>query len=302
MFKIISRETTRITPERARKLLEYNTFNAQRRLKKHHLARLVSAINSGDFTTGNLAFASNGDGIPVLMNGQHQLNAVIKTGKPIYAYVEHTECETGTDMSRYFGQFDVGATRSISDITRAEIDTIGVDWLGRTGSTLVSALAHIDNKGNYRAADNALTKHERAKKVKMFVPEGDFLNELFSSNESLFLRKVPVAVAILITFKKDQRWSHDFWMGVKTGANLDVDDPRLHLRNFLITCVSVGNNRSNIVAQRRASSKELIVRSIHAWNAWTKGERRKVMSPYRADSPIPAARKPIGHRAIQTTL
>ena len=63
MFKIISRETREVTPEYAGKLLEYNTYKAQRPIRKNHAAQLTHVIESGDFTTGNLAFAEDSKGV-----------------------------------------------------------------------------------------------------------------------------------------------------------------------------------------------------------------------------------------------
>jgi len=291
MFKITSRETKQITPAIAGKLLEYNTYKAQRPIRKNHAAQLTHVIKSGDFTTGNLAFAIDSRGVIRLMNGQHQLTAVIRSGKPIIAHVEHAECTGYDDIAKYFAQFDVGATRSISDIVRAEVDTVGVDWLRLTGSILAGAIAFVDTKGDYKNADKSLTKHERARKIKDHIRDGNYLNELFIGNEAKFLRRVPIAVVILMTYQKYYPKSYEFWTGVKSGVNLGAKDPRLHIRNFLMTSVAVS---SAATVTRRATDKEIIVRCVHAWNAYAKGEERLQISAYHADAPVPRAVKPNG--------
>ncbi len=297
MFEIISRETRDVTPEDASRLLEYNTYKAQRPLRKSHVAILAKVMKVGDFTTGNLAFAEDSSGVVRLMNGQHQLSAIVRSGKTIVAHIEHAKCPEYKDIAKYFSQFDVGANRSISDIVRTEVDTVGVGWLKLTGSILVGAISLVDAKGNYRNIDRSLTKHERARKIRYHIKDGNYLNELFTGNEAKFLRRTPVAAVILMTYKKFYPTSYDFWTGVKSGVNLGAKDPRLHIRNFLMTSVVVG---SAATVARRATDKEIIVRCIHAWNAYARGEERSQVSSYHADAVVPRAVKPNGVSVPQT--
>ncbi len=285
MFEIISRKTESVTPEKAAEWLLLNTFMSQRNLRAKHVNRLASSILSGNFTTGNIAFATNPPGTKrELMNGQHQLHAVIKTGQSIIAHIETAVCPTMSDVSRYFSQFDVGAVRSIGDIVKAEADAMGVEWGRRISSLLVGAMEYINDDNTYRTPNASTTKFDRAGSLHKNMTEGNFLSEVFTGENAKMMIRVPVAVAAIMTLRVDPAAAKSFWSGLRMGINFSDKDPRRPLRDFLMaTPISAGNIRS----KGSASPREITVRCIHAWNAWRRNDSRVMLSKYHQENDVP---------------
>ncbi len=285
MFEIISREITTITPELAASWLLTNTFQSQRRLRPSHVNRLVQAITNNNFTTGNIAFARNILGTKlILMNGQHQLSAVVKTDRQITANVEIAVCPTQADAARYFSQFDVGAVRSIGDIVKAEADALNITWGRRISSLLVGAMEYISDDNTYKTPNASVTKFDRAGSLQKNMEEGHFLNNIFTGENARMLIRVPIAVAAIMNFHADKAAALTFWEGVKTGVNLSEKDPRRPLRDFLLsTPISVNRSKSH------ASPREITVRCIHTWNAWRRNDSRTMLAKYHHDVDVPKA-------------
>lgn len=268
MFKIESRELSTISPKEAAELLKWNTYVSQRGLRQSHVITLASAIEKGEFHTGEVVIAVS-DGKAYLLNGQHQLNAVLLTGMPIKALLVRASCPTKEDLSRLFAQFDVNATRSIKDIVGAEIDSMDVNWGYRTASLLATAIHYLQNK-------KAISKYEKATAIRRFVKEGSFIDQ-FISNDTALLKRGPAVAAMITTFWKDEKGAHEFWSGVAFGEMLEKNDARLKLRTYLIG--------SGLGAS--GSRREMYAKCITAWNAWRKGASTALK--YHADKSAPVA-------------
>lgn len=105
MSKEPSFEIVEITPEMAKTMLSANTGN--RKIREKQVAALTRDIESGNWHMNGDAIRFNGDG--TLLDGQHRLVAVIKSGKPIKSLVVH-----GID-SEAKRTIDTGAKRSAGD-------------------------------------------------------------------------------------------------------------------------------------------------------------------------------------------
>ena len=285
MFEIISRKTKTVTPEKAAEWLLLNNFMSQRNLRDVHVRRLASTIEKGNFTTGNIAFAVNPDRTRnELMNGQHQLHAVIMTGRSIVAHVEVAVCPTMKDASQYFAQFDVGATRSIGDIVKAESDSLGITWSSRISSLLVSAMGHITSDNSYRTPSKTMTKFEQAEQLRLRMAEGQFLTDIFTGESSRTMMRVPVAVAAIMTFHVDPDAALSFWEGLRLGTNFSSKDPRRPLRDFLMsTPISARGMKAN----GAASPREITARCIYTWNSWRRNEPRTMLPQYNPGKNMP---------------
>jgi len=271
MFTITSTTNTVITPEMASDLLSKNNYMSQRNLNKSHVVMLRRAIESGDFHIGSVCVARDENGDEFLMNGQHQLNAVLLSGVPIKATVIEAHCPTRADLSRLFAQFDVGRNRSLTDIVTAEVGSASVKWHWRTGSLVAASLnILLDNKNQSR--------YEKAANVTRHIPVGNFVNQ-FMDESTKHIWKAPVIAAMIKTYWKDREVAKDFWNGVAYGEMLKSTDARMVLREYLI---SIKNQKS--AAQSR---KEIIAKCVTAWNAYRCG--KKTSLKYFADRPIPAA-------------
>jgi hypothetical protein len=99
-----------ISPEYAERLLATNHIN-QRKLKSHVVDSYVRAMKSGLWTSGNgesIKFSDSGE----LLDGQHRLSAIIKSGKTVNMLVM-----TGI-KEKNINCIDNGATRNLGDVLR----------------------------------------------------------------------------------------------------------------------------------------------------------------------------------------
>ena len=102
-------ELKTITPEWAQFVLDTsNTDN--RKLRRHWVNILADAINRGEWqiTHQGIAFDKNG----ILLDGQHRLSAIVKSGKSVSLYVM-----TGLQPEA-FKAIDAHAKRTMSDLTK----------------------------------------------------------------------------------------------------------------------------------------------------------------------------------------
>jgi hypothetical protein len=257
MFRIESRSLKTVSPDAAKRLLTTNNYGAQRKLRPQHVQRLIGEIENDRFTTGHIALATNGDGRRYLMNGQHQLHAIIETGIPVEALIEEATCQTAEDMSMYFGQFDVNESRSLSDLVHAEVYSMGVSWNHRTGPLVATAMVSLSSMSK-------ASKYDRAKLVRNFRREANFVDAFINVN-SKHIQKGPVVASMIQTFWKDPKQAEEFWSAVETGEMLTKGDPRLKLRSFLLSVTFEGNGET-------ATRKEVHAKCITAWNAWRRGK------------------------------
>jgi hypothetical protein len=89
--KYIRRETLVITPKKAKEILEKNTKN--RRVRKAHVSRLSDMMIRGQWRDDIMPPIILGKG-GVLIDGQHRLLAVVKSGRTVVAEVRSVMDET----------------------------------------------------------------------------------------------------------------------------------------------------------------------------------------------------------------
>jgi hypothetical protein len=136
----LSIEVVLVTPQVATEYLAANGQN--RNISVPHLARLVSAMKSDEFIVGDsIKFDFNG----ALIDGQHRLTAIIKTGKSIHLSVVRGYAPEAK------GVLDIGKRRSSLNIAKLQ----GHDEIGsRDISCMRSMLLPYASAHNKR---NALT-------------------------------------------------------------------------------------------------------------------------------------------------
>lgn len=102
---------TTITPELAGVWLQKVNAERQRHLSKAHVAFLQRAIERGEWECNAETIKLTGDGW--VIDGQHRLQAVVRSGKTIKSYVAHGVPDT------MFDTIDTGRPRSGADTLAA---------------------------------------------------------------------------------------------------------------------------------------------------------------------------------------
>jgi hypothetical protein len=113
-----------ITPENADKLLKACKWERlevleQRRVKDHHVRQLAKHMIGGTFEPGTQIHLMKYKGEVYIINGQHRLAAIVKSGVAIDLAIKYQEATEEVDLIRAYSQHDVGLPRSPSEIYHA---------------------------------------------------------------------------------------------------------------------------------------------------------------------------------------
>lgn len=284
MINLTLRKHRKIDEYEAIELLDCNSMEGQRKIKPRHLKMLCDEIEAGNFLTGSIAIAilTYDGNRQVLVNGQHQLTAVVKTGIPIVVSYEEYKCSTPNELSELYRRFDNHAARTLSDVLFPEAAALGLEWKQRVVELVVSAAAIKENVQHS-------AKIDKVSLLKKYIKEGSFINHIITAGRSArFMRRQSVALAMMETWLVSKPDAESFWIAVRDGANLPIDSPALKLRNFLLNTVTgrCGKfTQRGIASTDIASNKEIYVKCIHAWNAYRRGTNTNLS--YHANAAIP---------------
>ena len=275
MFEIVSCKMENITPQKAKDYLELNTHEAQRALSPKRVDFHVRKIQSGQFRTGEIAFALNGKGAEVLINGQHQLYAVVKSGFPIKAKVERAKCKDKLEVSDYYRQFDNPlSNRPFHDMVGVEAWSRGITWKLKFCKLIASANAYLATPG---VKHRYLSPDEKAEYLSYKLDGGEFVNRILAEgnppSRSAHLQKLPTVIVMLQSWGISHADADEFWELVRDGGGLAYDDPIRSLRDWLLSFKARDPKSTN--AHATVTQREIMGRCINSWNAWCNGEKRR---------------------------
>ena len=214
-----------ITPDFAERVLE--TKNRKNRtVKPANLKRLISSIDNGEWTLTNQGIAFDKDGN--LLDGQHRLLAIVKTGKTLPIMVARNM------DPKIFNCVDTGSARTAAD---------GLYIKGSAASKHLAAgikvylLYHTYPKGTWRNVVvpthvEIHNEYERQKADwdKIIHEMGIYHRKFHCFNLSV---GVPFYKLVLEKNYSEQILS-EFFTQFSEGTNLDIDNPILSFRNQMM--------------------------------------------------------------------
>ncbi|MFH9265472.1 hypothetical protein ACH4KN_14610 [Streptomyces sp. NPDC017546] len=243
-----------ISPSLATEMLTRNREN--RPLDKGRVTHLREAILRGEWLVSHQGIAFSGSWSDSrLLDGQHRLEAIRQSGQTVSLLVfENVPVET-------FSVMDTGRSRTASTILAMQ---------GEHDSALLAAairhihLFHTMPDSEWKGHSSRLTNAQvltflAANREKVATACG--IARLMSKERLI----IPTAAAVgyYTTHEASPGVDQDSWVkGVTTGADLSPGDPRLALRNALI---SLGTGTSG---RRRSDSRGQLGLYLKAWNAW----------------------------------
>lgn len=288
------------TRELATRLLEMPELPGERALRNKHVTTLIAHMKRGTFLPERVDLITclcDENGIDHRINGQHCCWAILEMPEdyecPGKVSLVKYRAKTMEDMRRLYASIDRNAPRTKSHVVNAHL--AGTEQFRDLPPSLISLVA--EGYAFHRWAQ----KHERTKRDGddvAFMMQGEdaqlvntvvnYLNT-FSITSIPWMRRAPVVGGMFTTFSKAVKDSAQFWDSVRDGTGFDQKhDPRLKLRNSLMTCKvsSVGGNQRGDRGAKSVSSEEIIRWIIHAWNAWRKNEPLTVLrAMLKADRP-----------------
>jgi len=282
MYSLVKREFVDVSPEKAQKYLEYNSYITQRKLRPAHVNDLAAKMKAGLFRFGEVALAHYEPQDKVFMlNGQHVCNAIIQTGLNQMCVVEEFKAESSMDLSVLFKQFEV-LQRTLSDMINVEKHALKLEWPPTLANHVVASASIIEaGQPDFRGQQTvnsfnkrvALTKEQRVNFLKAFIPEGEFLKQILADDApSTFpkhLMRAAVGAMMMLTWRRSESDAFVFWTSIRDGENLTMNTPEWKLREFLLSHKTISHWKE--FQYRQATNHEIAYRSTLAWNAYREG-------------------------------
>ena len=225
-----------LTPEIARYLREHAVYGRQRKLEHRVVDRYGYDIENGQFKKSDLMILAHIRTEPdreYLINGQHRVAAVDKTGISIPGLFERREYESQAEIDEAYSLIDMGNTRSRD----ARLNSLNLaQELGLRNNALKAIIAasaviannfielHPTSSIYYRTNTN-----EALRSILYYWQESarDYMACIKGSGqrEKLFLRAPVVAVG-LVTLKYQRDEAKAFWYTTAHTIGLTQNDPR----------------------------------------------------------------------------
>lgn len=242
----ISVELVFVTPDLANRWLEKsNTHNRKRSEPRMRLYAGLMKDGQWAFTGETLKFEENN----VLLDGQHRLAAVVKSGVGAWFIVIRG---LSRDVFRWLDTPMVRNTKHMFDVE------------GRTHTALLSAACNVmyELLGMGLIRQRGMTHRDASDILEQHPKLPDFCSRA-QKNDGLLIPSVR-CVMEYITTRANADAAEMFWSALDSGAGLENGDAPLTLRNRLA-----------VNAQRRAgrTRNEQMALVAHAWNAFCEGRK-----------------------------
>lgn len=239
-------EIVTITPEVAEQWLGANTHN--RNLSRMYIDRLAGAIRRGEWQFNGESIKFNGDG--TLIDGQHRLSAIAKSGVPVAALVVHNVSMSAQDT------VDVGKKRSLADALKLRGETECAQLAGAV--TIIWRFERDQPLSNVPPTiTEAMTTLERHPRLRASIPIGRQLNSWIR-----YPNASGTALHYWLSLIDQDDDADDFFDRLKSGAFLHEGHPILTLRQAV---------ERDARQDRRMRTQRLQALTIKAWNAYRDG-------------------------------
>lgn len=244
-----------------------------------------SAIQEGRFRVADFASAKClEDGFVYRVNGKHTSMVLSEMNgefpSDLSAVVERYECDTLSDIASLYATFDPrSSARNTNDINRsyAACSPLLCDIPCRIVNLCASGIA-------YATWEDAMFNKSPELRSQLMVDNAAFvvwMYDLFSAGEWKHLKRAGVIAACFKTYAKSQKASQEFWSLVRDGSGSNHRSPDRVLNKFLLT--SRVRGQANHAATE--TTRSMMVKSLHAWNAWRRGEQTDLKFYPKAKTP-----------------
>ncbi|MBU6529746.1 hypothetical protein HZS56_01190 [Streptomyces sp. A108] len=252
-------EVLQVSPELAAEWLTRNTSN--RPLSKSAVQQLAGRIQRGEWQLTHQGIAFDEDG--VLIDGQHRLAAITKAGATVPLTVTH-----GVPRSS-FTVMDTGRKRTGRD---------ALALVGEANSThLAAALRglhlYLNAPNSAWSGGSSVTSNDQLLTMLDQHPGiRDALQHGIALNRACRITVTAATIGWYVTTEARSDIDQTSWKeGIVTGARLEPGDPRLTLRN---TMLSLATGKAH---RRRDDSREHLLYYLKAWNAWAEDRPIKLL-------------------------
>jgi hypothetical protein len=261
-----------VTPAFAGRVLAEMNYEAQRALSPLHVAFLADHMRRGTFRPGSqIAFAKLGEKL-ILTNGQHRLQAVVDSGRPVEFQILIQELETPEQLAAAYYTFDRGArARGIGDVLSSVgiVEKHGIpkrvaNAVFQAYPMLVSGFESSHSVGDPAARNDDV----RLVALENWWPLATAFYKLTDAAPRWAKERLTTSQGVaagMVTIKYQPKAAEAFWSGVAEDSGLQRDDPR---KTLLTDMASRAWRRSSLDGCHVVAS---------AWNAFFEGRPLKII-------------------------
>lgn len=231
---VISEGRTLVTPQMAVTILAATKFIGQRKLQTHHVDKwaMMMIEDRGEFLQYQGISFGRLNGSLYLLNGQHRLNAVVKSGRATGFDFTIYDCANEAELAKYYARFDSEhLSRSLKDIV-ANDPLVGKDfppaYLARVCEAVSFIESRFKNVSSRKMTGPARIKERRLEGAHTWEREArlyrSFAQGVPAVNLTRFFAGGPLAVA-LVTLRYQPDQANDFWERAIKNDGLKIGDP-----------------------------------------------------------------------------
>lgn len=271
--------TSKYTKKFAREYKDMVPAPGDRRHNDNRTERLRTQVENGTMRPPVwIKCFCKATGIWYRANGKHTSELFLEMNGAIDGmdiHWESYEANTLLGVAALYGTIDSAInSRTTGDITQAYVAvTPGLEKVElAVCKAAVAGLAYYAWGPQYQAK----TTHDE--RVALLETEVEFvlaIRELMkgiSGRERSVMKRTAVVAAIAGTWEKAPAKAMEFWGLVRNGSGSNHLDPDRKLHKFLYDArVSGASRRPGSASGGLATSHEIYVKCLHAWNAWRRG-------------------------------
>ncbi|WP_328920897.1 hypothetical protein OG911_34995 [Streptomyces sp. NBC_00208] len=236
-----------------------NTNN--RPLSKNTVQQLAAQIQRGEWQLTHQGIAFDED--DVLIDGQHRLAAIVKAGTTVPMTVTQGVPRTA------FTVMDTGRKRTGRDA----LALVGEANATHLAAALRGLHLYLQAPNSAWSGGSSVTSNDQLLVVLEKHPGvRDALHHGIALNRACRITVTAATIGWYVTTETRPDIDQSAWReGVVTGALLKSGDPRLTLRNTMLSLAAGRTHR------RRDDSREHLLYYLKSWNAWVEGRSMKLL-------------------------
>lgn len=281
----------KVTPELAQYWLSFNSYDNQRDLKRKKMTDFSSTMNEGKWANGvsTIIFAvlKNDNDKHVLVDGQHRLNAICKSGKSQIMSIAYVNVFSDKEVAYTYFKIDRGIKRSTFEALKA---TNTPEQMGLTDNQTRQTAAAIKFlfKGFKRFPLQKIDRddEEVLEIIKYYSQAIEDFWEIQSRipNSITVAKRMSVSSVGIALFQEasityGKARVEEFVHSILSGDMLEKNDPRFIAYNHLITT----NLNHAKPGEKLVTAEQQARYLIYCWNFWVKGKELKSVSRGKMD-------------------
>jgi len=258
-----------ISPELAKRIIAERVYARQRPLKAGHVLVQADMLKRGKFVSNHQIWFATTSGILHLVDGQHRLNAIIKSGIGAYFTVQLLPLKSADELHEAYNSFDrVIRQRTTPEMLAATGVAEAHNVIRLTALALFRAAFLIHFKFNPPHSDiDPVAVRSDSLRLSYAEPywelaaEYEQLTQAAPGPDRRRLRSPQVMAVALLTLEHQHDKAVEFWGGIADNDGLRRGDPRNTLLVWL---------REKLFSRRGYPGA---IAAALAWNAFYEGRK-----------------------------